>query len=315
MALGDVRPGPAGRGGQVRAQPGGRGAGRLVGQRDLGRAPEHVALPLGARVVVVRERRDELPHVGGLGHRVDAPGQAQHVLRLRRVTAGGQLGAEREVGGETARQVGADRLAGRRRLEHRPVLDVVRGRAWVTARLHVEPVLLLRQEPEVVVALDRVARVAVADPDLRVQHLAGGIPQLGDPLQAERRFRLQHRVGPGVVPRRDQHERVGVAGGVRELLIAAAGVEPAAGDVDRPADFLQCAKQVVVAVVGRVGVDVGALVGQVGGLAAKDRGVDIGPVTLGGEVLHGVVHELAVQLRPVADSERRGDRAGGGERA
>ena len=261
----------------------------------------HVALPLGARVVVVRERRDELPHVGGLRHRVDAPGQAQHVLCPHRVTAGGKLRAKGEVGGEAARQVRADRLTGRGRLEHRPVFDEVRGRAGVPARRGVHPVLLLGQEPEVVVALDRVARVAVADPDLRVKHLEHGIPQLGDPLQAEHRLWLERGIRAGEVPRRDQHEGVGVAGGVRKLLIAAARVEPAAGDVDRAADLLQRAEQVVVAVVGRVGVDVGALVGQVGGLAAEDRRVDIRPVALGGEVLHGVVHELPVQLGSVAD--------------
>ena len=153
------------------------------------------------------------------------------MLGLRRVRARVELGAEGEVGGEPARQVRADRLPGRGRLEHRPVLDEVRGRAGVAARADVHAVLLLGQEPEVVVALDRVAGVAVADADLRVQDLEYGVPQLGDPLQAELRLRLERGVGAGEVARRDQHERVGVAGGVGELLVAAAGVEPAAGHV------------------------------------------------------------------------------------
>ena len=303
---------PPGRGRQVGLQPGGRGAGRLVGQRDLGGAPEHVALPLGAGVVVMRERGDDLPDVGGLGHRVDAAGQREQVLCLRGVIiSGGQLRAEGEVGGEPARQVWADRLAGRRRLEHRPVLDVVRRR--VIAGTHIQAVLLLRQEPEVVVALDRVARVAVADADLDVHHLLRRIPQLADPLQAELGLRQQRRVLARVVPRRDEHQRVGVAGRVRELLVAAPGVEPAAGHVHRPADPMQRAQQVVVVVVARGRVDVGPLIGQVGGLAVQHRRAGVRPVALGGEVPYRVVHELAVQLRPAADHERRGYCRGRGQ--
>ena len=176
VPLGDVGPGPAGRGGQVRAQLPGRGAGRLVGQGDLGGAPEPCRSSTGGRVVVVGEGGDELPDVGGLGHRVDAPGQAEQVLGLCWVAARGQLRTEGEVGGEPAGQVGADRLTGRGRLEHRPVPDEVGGRTRVAARADVHPVLLLRGEPEVVVALDGIAGVAVADPDLRVQHLEHGIP-------------------------------------------------------------------------------------------------------------------------------------------
>ena len=85
-------------------------------------------------------------------------------------------------------------MAGRGGREHRPVLDVVGTRAGVPAGLHVQPVLLLGQEPEVVIALDRVAGVAGADPDLCVQHLTGRIPQLGDPLQAELRLLGEHVV-------------------------------------------------------------------------------------------------------------------------
>ncbi len=50
----------AGRHRQVRAHLRARCVQRLVGQRDLGGAPEHVALPLGAAVVVVREGGDDL---------------------------------------------------------------------------------------------------------------------------------------------------------------------------------------------------------------------------------------------------------------
>ena len=200
-------------------------------------------------------------------------------------------------------------MAGRSGREHRPVLDVVGAGPRVPAGLHVHPVLVLRQEPEVVVALDRVAGVAGADPDLCVQHLAGRVPQLGDPLQAERRLLLEHVVRVRVVARRQQHERVGVAGGVGELLVAAARVEPAAGHVDRPAGLLQRAEQVVVAVVARVGVDVGLLVGQVGGLPAEHGGNDIRPVALRSEVPNGVVHQLPVQLGAVPDDESGGGRA------
>ena len=203
----------------------------LVGQRDLGRAPEHVALPLGAGVVVVRVGGHQLPDVGRLGVGEDRAGQLEVVAGGG---AAGELGAEREVGRVPPGQVGADLLPGRGRLEHRPVLDVVGGRAGVAALGHVEEVLLLGQEPEVVVALDRVRGVAVADPDLHVEDLLARVPELGDPLQAELRLRLERRVFlAGVVARRDQHQRVGVAGGVAELLVAAAGVEPAAGHVDR----------------------------------------------------------------------------------
>src|SRR6185437_16830160 len=107
-------------------------------------------------------------------------------------------------------------------------------------RSHLQPILGLGQEPEVVVALDGVAGVAAADPDLGVEHLAGRVPQLGDPLQAERRLRAERAVGARALlartgARREQHERVGVALGVAELLVAATRVEPAAGYVDRAA--------------------------------------------------------------------------------
>ena len=191
VALRDVRPRPGGRGGEVGPQLRARHAEPLVGQRDLGRAPEHVALPLGAGVVVVRVGGHELPDVGRLRVGEDRAGERQV---MPGVAAAGELGAEREVGRVPAGQVGADLLSWRGRLEHRPVLDVVGGRAGVAALGHVEQVLLLRQEPEVVVALDRVRGVAVADPDLHVEDLLARVPELGDPLQAELRLRLQGRV-------------------------------------------------------------------------------------------------------------------------
>ena len=125
------------------------------------------------------------------------------------------------------------------------------------------------------------------------------------------RLRLQRRVGARVVPLGDQHQRVGVAGGVAELLVAAAGVEPAAGDVDRAADLLQRAEQVVVVVVARGGVDVRLLVGEVGGLPAEDVVLDVSPVAFRGEVAHRVVDQLAVQGGSVRDREGRRRRSGG----
>ena len=219
----------------------------------------------------------------------------------------GELGAEAEVGGEAAGQVRADRLAGRRGREHRPVLDVVGGGAGVAAGLDVHPVLLLGQEPEVVVALDRVAGVAVADAHLDVQDLLGRVPQLAQPAEAEVGLGQQRGVLAGEVAGGDQHQPVGVARGVAEFLVAAAGVEPAAGHVDRAAGPGQLAEQVVVAVVARVLVDVRAAVGEVGRLAVQDRGHDVGAVSLRGEVPHGVVHQAVVELLRPGDQERRRD--------
>ena len=172
----------------------------------------------------------------------------------------------------------------------------------------VHAVLGLRREPEVVVALDRVARVAGADSDLDVHHLGGRVPQLLQPAEPEGGLGRQRRVGAGEVAGGEQHQPVGVAAGIGELLVAAAGVEPAAGHVDRPADPVQLAEQVVVAVVAGRGVHVGVLVGQVGGLPVEDRRYDVRAVTLGGEVPHGVQHEPVVEPGGGADREGRRDR-------
>ena len=71
-------------------------------------------------------------------------------------------------------ELGAHVVPRRCRLEDRPVLHVVGAVPRVAAGLDVHPVLGLRQEPEVVVALDRVARVAVADAHLDVEDLGLG---------------------------------------------------------------------------------------------------------------------------------------------
>ena len=126
----------------------------------------------------MRERGHDSPDVRSLSQREDAAGQGQQVVGARPVGASEDLGSQAEVGGEAAGQVRADRLAGRCRLEDWPVLDVVRGRTRLVASPDVHPVLGLWQEPEVVVALDGVAGVAVADPDLDVQDLLRRIPQL-----------------------------------------------------------------------------------------------------------------------------------------
>ena len=235
--------------GQVGLHPGGRPAERLLRERDLRGAPEHVALPFGARVEVVRVHRHERADVAGLGHGVDAAGQRQQVLGARRVLLRRQLGAEGVVGREPAGEVGADPRPRRGRLEDRPVFHVVGGGAGMAALADVHAVLGLRQEPEVVVALDRVARVAGADSDLDVHHLGRRVPQLLQVAEPEAGLGRQRRVGAGEVAGGEQHQPVGVAAGIGELLVAAAGVEPAAGHVNRPADPVQLAEQVVVAVV------------------------------------------------------------------
>ena len=164
----------------------------------------------------------------------------EQVLGPRPVRRRGQLGGQAEVGGEPASEVRAYRLARRRGPEHRPVFHEVGGRARIVVRPDVHPVLGLRQEPEVVVALDGVAGVAVADPDLDVEHLAARAPQLLQPAQPELGLRPQRRVPAGEVARRGQQQRVGVAAGVGELLVPAAGVEPAASHVHRAGDRGTC---------------------------------------------------------------------------
>ena len=204
VSLREVGPRPPRRHRQVPPQLCLRHAQPLVGEGDLRRAPEHRGLPLRARVVIVREGGDDRPHVRGLRHRVHRPRQRQQRPRgpargLITRSREGELRAEGVVRGVAPRQLGADRLARRRRLEHRPVLDVVGRRSG----LGPEPVLGLRQEPEVVVAVDH--RVAVADPDLHVHDLLRRVPQLAHPPQTELRLVPQRGGGrPAGVPRGQQ---------------------------------------------------------------------------------------------------------------
>ena len=271
VPLREVGPRPPRRHRQVPPQLCLRHAQPLVGEGDLRRAPEHRGLPLRPRVVVVREGGDDRAHVRGLRHGVHRPRQRQQGPRgpargLITRSRQGELRAEGVVRGVAPRQLGADRLARRRRLEHRPVLDVVGRRSG----LGPEPVLGLRQEPEVVVAVD--LRVAVADPDLDVHDLLGRVPQLAHPPQPELRLVPQRGGGrPAGVPRGQQQQRVRVARREAELLVPAAGVEPAAGDVHRSADLGEAADQVVVAVVLRRGVDGGARVREVRRLTVEHR--------------------------------------------
>src|SRR5215469_5483934 len=122
------------------------------------------------------------------------------MLSFRPATACVQLRGQAEISGETAGELRADPLTRRRGVEHGPVLHVARARTRVPALLDVHLVLSLRQEPEVVVALDRVARVPVADADLYVEDLLGWIPDLAQPAQAEARLRAQRGVLAGEVP-------------------------------------------------------------------------------------------------------------------
>ena len=90
------------------------------------------------------------------------------------------LVAEREVSGQPPRQVGTDRLPGGAGAERRAVADVLEP--GVAAGVGVVD---LRQPPDVVVAADRSAAVAVADSDLVVERAAGVVPHLVEPVQPE----------------------------------------------------------------------------------------------------------------------------------
>jgi hypothetical protein len=96
----DVLPGPVRR----LSQPAGREPDR--GQRQLSAAQLHVVMPDRLRIEVVRQRGDQLPHVGGLGLRVDLGGRTEVGAGLCPIGLG--LRGQRERGGDPAGQVGAE---------------------------------------------------------------------------------------------------------------------------------------------------------------------------------------------------------------
>ena len=138
------------------------------------------------------------------------------------------------------------------------------------------------------IAVDAERRAPVADADLVEQRLAAVVPHLQEPLEPVPG--LAREVGyPAlpqqrrVVPHGEEHHGLGVARGLDELEIVPR-VEPAAGHVDGGRELGEAllgeALGERAARIRRHVVDERLRVVEVGGLAAEDGAIHLGPVVL-----------------------------------
>ena len=161
----------------------------LGGTGDLGAAELHVVLPDRLRVERVGECGDQrLRGSGGGGAGVEPLRLAQQRQRLDRV--GLLLGREGERRRDPAGEVRADRLAGGRGVEDRPVRDVPVQRVGVV-------VVGLGQPPPVVVTDEGALLVARAEADLQVQREGRLVPHLVQPGRGRSAPRRRGSAAPG----------------------------------------------------------------------------------------------------------------------